>query len=363
MHPTTRSAAWVVAVCLTLASAPAGAQSVSELSAAGWRSLDSNPDEAAALFTQALYLHPADAALHLGAGAAAYQRGRTGEAARRLQRALDLDPTLTVASKLLGEIAYTDGDLPLAIRTYERALVHAPESGEIAGRLDRVNREMARLESAAAGVERITITVTGPGHDALVERAGAVLDSTYWRVAKLLGAFPAEPITVAFTNGTFRGGVMPGWSEHEFKGEIVIPIVGASDDSDAFDRALAHELTHAMVSRMAPRGVPAWFQEGLAQYVEVVDAELAERRLHRAGRIPWARMAHAQPTLSVDDSLAYDASLLAVRALIERIGRRSTAVLDVLADGRSVDEALAPFGFTLDDLEADVTRKVDRAAP
>jgi tetratricopeptide (TPR) repeat protein len=346
---------------LALTAAPAHAQSASDLGSAGWRSIDRDPDEAAQLFSQALTLRPGDAALHLGAGAAAYQRGRTVDATRALQRALDLDPTLMVASKLLGEIAYKDGDFPLAIRTYERALVHAPASGELAGRLERITGEMSRLESAASGVERISIGVSGPDHETLATRASAVLDSTYWRVAKRLGAFPVEPISVVLNSASpFLGSAgTPVCSESALRGEMLIPVRGAGQDLDAFDRVLAHQLTHAMVASMAPHGVPAWFQEGLAQYFEPADAELAERRLRAAGDLPWRRMlAH----VAVDDRLAHDASLLAVHALIDRVGRRTTAVLDDLADGRSLDEALAPFGFTVADLQADVARKVEQPA-
>lgn len=357
------SVACATATSLVLSVPPAAAQSAAELSTAGWHSIDANPGEASVLFSKALTLQPRDAGLHLGVGAAAYQMGRTADATRALQKALDLDPTLVVASKLLGEIAYKEGDLPLAIRTYERALVHAPESGELAGRLERLEGEMARLDSAGSGVERLTITISNSTDAGLAMRASSVLDSTYWKVAKLIGAFPAEPIAVVLNAaGPFRDTVgTPGWSGREFRGEMRIPTAGASGDLEAFDRVLAHELVHAMVSSMAPIGVPAWFQEGLAQYVEPADADQAERRLAAAGQIPWARMVEGLPGAAADDRLAYDASLLTVQALLTRIGRRATAVLDELADGHSIDKALGRFGFTLADLQADVAHKVGRS--
>lgn len=361
VYPLMRTTLPIACVCFTLISMPVRAQSAAELGSAGWRSIDSNPDEAAALFSKALALQPRDAALHLGAGAAAYQRGRTTDATRALKSALALDPSLLVASKLLGEIAYKDGDLPLAIRTYERALAHAPESGELAGRLERLNGEMARLESAADGVERIVVSFSGPSDDLLAEHAVEVLDSTYWRLAKLLGAFPAEPITVVLnTTSPFRDSDgTPAWASREFAGRVTVPASGAARDLDAFERVLAHELAHAMVSSMAPRGVPAWLQEGVAQYAESADTQPAEDRLQRAGGVPGLS---AGPTsTAVDDRLSYDASLLAVHALLARIGRRGTMVLDHLSAGRSMDEALAPFGFTLADLQADIVRQVSQA--
>ena len=354
----------VICMGLVLSSGIARAQSPDELSTAGWRAIDSDPDDAAAKFSEALSIRPRDAGLHLGAGAAAYQLGRIADATRSLQKALEIDPTLVVASRLLGEIAYKDGDVPLAIRTYERALIHAPQSGEIIGRLERLTGEVARLDSATSGIERITITASHPEDADLAVRAGSVLDSIYWRVAKLVGAFPTEPIAVVLDAASpFRGSAdTPGWAGREFRGQVDIPTDGASRDLEAFDRVLAHELAHAMVSSMAPTGVPAWLQEGLAQHVESADVVQAERRLAASGDIPWSRMTGTWTSAATADRLVYDASLLVVQALFERIGRRSTAVLDELSAGRLIDEAFRPFGFTLADLMADVVRQVARSA-
>ena len=60
--------------------------------------------------------------LLLGAGVAAHLQGRSKDASVPLKRALDLDPRLTTASILLGQIAYSDGDVAAAIAIYEKAL-------------------------------------------------------------------------------------------------------------------------------------------------------------------------------------------------------------------------------------------------
>jgi hypothetical protein len=53
-----------------------------------------------------------------------------------------------------------------------------------------------------------------------------------------------------------------------------------------------------------------------------------------------------------------DVNLLIARALVDRVGTQSTALLDELADGRTLDEALAQFGFSYADLQADVVRSL-----
>ena len=104
---------------LALTSAEALAQSTTaQLAEAGWRALDAkDADKAASLFREALSRQPRDAELNYGAGVAAHLQGRQDEALRLLQKSLEIEPRLTPAAALLGEIAYREGDLDLAIKT------------------------------------------------------------------------------------------------------------------------------------------------------------------------------------------------------------------------------------------------------
>src|SRR5262245_39087622 len=89
---------------LMFTAAPLSAQSTSaQLAETGWQALRNNDgDRAAASFGEALSLNPRDAALHVGAGAAAHMLGRDADALRFLQRAVELEPRLLPASLLLG---------------------------------------------------------------------------------------------------------------------------------------------------------------------------------------------------------------------------------------------------------------------
>jgi Flp pilus assembly protein TadD len=128
----------VLAICIVLL-APASllAQSkASELNEAGWKLIQSgDPDRAARVFAEALTIAPDQPVLLLGAGVAAHLRGRSKDAAVPLKRALDLDPRLTPASILLGQIAYTDGNVADAIAIYEKALTHAPNEPHLTTKL------------------------------------------------------------------------------------------------------------------------------------------------------------------------------------------------------------------------------------
>jgi len=353
------STASIALLAVALSAFAAGAQDRhSDLATAGWNAiLNDQGAEALRLFESALSIRPDDAVLLLGSGAALHRLGRESDAIRALARALELNPTLAVASRLLAEIAIKEGDLALGIATYERALVQAPDNVEMASRLDQLNDEVARRGAAA----RLTVAFAGERHQALGEHASRVLNGTYWQVAKLVGAYPAGAITVELnTSRPFRAGESGSTATPASnQGRISINAEGALEDVDAFNHALTLELVRAMVIEMAPTGVPVWFADGLAQIVASADAAVARRRLRETAEIPWTRFETVGSRWQADAQLRADASLLIVHTLLARIGSRSTQFLDDLAEGLSLDEALAPFGFSYADLKTDVARSLE----
>src|SRR5262249_20808933 len=111
--------------------------SVIELNEAAWKALaDGKADRAATLFAEALAIRPDEPVLLFGAGAAAYEQGRPQDAIARLRQAIERNPRLVEASRLLGAIAYDQGDLTLAIKTYESALKYAPQNRAMHDQLD-----------------------------------------------------------------------------------------------------------------------------------------------------------------------------------------------------------------------------------
>src|SRR5262245_39937837 len=73
-------------------------------------------DTAATIFKSALARDPKDPRLLFGAGLAAHLQGREHDALSLLKQALQYEPRMTQAAAILGEIAYHEGDLDLAIR-------------------------------------------------------------------------------------------------------------------------------------------------------------------------------------------------------------------------------------------------------
>jgi tetratricopeptide (TPR) repeat protein len=354
----------MTALCLTvLALAQLRAQSsVTKLNDAGWKALQGgNGDRAAALFAEALTLRPNDPVLLLGSGAAAQARGNHRDAMARLQRALDVEPRLTVASELLGQIAYDEGEIDLAIRTHEKALKYAPNDPRLSGKLDAWRRE-AQVHHAFEEVryDRFRVMFEGRAEESLAAQATTMLTSAFWRIGEKLGEYPSNTIVaILYTEKQFRDITRaPEWSDGQYDGRIRIPVAGASQKPELFARVLTHELTHAVVASIAPRGVPAWLNEGLAQYFDGSDPQAARRRMKTLGRpAPLKNLERSFGQLSATDAqVAYDESLLAVSVMIDRPGFGWTRLLHRLADGQSFDDAIGSFGFSYADLEAPFAR-------
>ena len=145
-----------------------------------------------------------------------------------------------------------------------------------------------------------------------------------------------------------------------YDGRIRVPVRGATQNLVQFDRVLTHELTHAVVTSLAPRGVPIWLHEGLAQYFSGADPDAAERRLRAWGMFfPLADLQGSFSGLNETEAvLAYDESLMAVRVLVERTGTGLGLLLQDLGEGQTFEQAVQRFGFTCERFEADLLHRL-----
>jgi tetratricopeptide (TPR) repeat protein len=349
---------------VALAVAPVHAQSkVIELNEAAWKALrDGYENRAAALFGEALTMRPNDPVLLTGAGAAAHAQGKPRDAIARLKRAVEIDPRLLVASQLLGQIAYAEGDVDLAVRTYEQALKHAPGDPLLTSSLGEWRRETeAHRTFEERRFDRFRVMFEGRAEEALAAQATSILNTAFWRIGEKLGTYPSDPIvTVLYTEKQFRDITRaPDWSGGQYDGRIRIPAAGAELKPQLFEEVLVHELTHAMIDAIAPRGVPAWLDEGLAQYFDGSDRKIAERRLKARGEfIPLKYLERrGWGNLSAGEAqIAYDEALLAVGVMIDRPGFGWAQLLNTLGGGQPFERAIDSFGFTYADLERPFAR-------
>jgi len=334
----------VTAVCFL----PAGVASVSAesraalLSKAGWEALRAGRlEDASRAFHDAIAMNGKDATLYLGLGLVAHLQGNSTEARAQLQEALRINPGLTPASLLLGSLAYQAGELEVAIRVYEDALVYAPEHPQLRTQLDRWRKE----STVHGGFQRaltphFTVLFEGPEEQQLAARALEGLEAAYWRIGTTLLTYPPTVLTVVlYTEQQFRDITRtPEWAGGMYDGRIRVPMRGALDHPGELEKVLAHEFTHALVRSLAPRGVPTWVDEGLAVVFEADETRWAEQVIRRAPKlIPLPQLHDGFLKLSREQALlAYAESAMAMQALLSRHGALSVSqFLQDLAQGQA----------------------------
>jgi tetratricopeptide (TPR) repeat protein len=364
-----KSGLWLAAA-LFIWTPEAGAQSsVAQLADAGWQAVEKNDaDKAAAAFREALNISPRDGVLNFGAGVAAHMQGREHDASLLLQKAISLEPRLIEASALLGEIAYREGELDLAIRTYEAALARVPRNPSMKRRLEEWRSEAATYEQFdTLRDDRFSVMFEGPVEKKLAARATTVLGQAFWRIGKDIGAYPSNSINVIlYTDKQFRDITgAPEWAGGGFDGQIRMPVRGALQNLQEFDRVLTHELAHAMLKAVASRNVPVWLNEGLAMHFEGYDGAIIERQLAAARiYVPLAVLKNSFTRLSTAQAnVAYAESLFATAALLERVGPGLADLLHDLDSGLPIEQAVERFGITFPDFENELARRVGVRRP
>jgi hypothetical protein len=331
-----------------------------------WEALSAeNYDLAAQEFRAALVRRPSDPLLYFGLGLAVSALGRSDDAREPLSRAIELEPRLTAAAALLGQIVYRAGDLEGAIAIYERALKAGRGSADMHALLERWRNEAtvhSGLEEKRAG--RFNLMFEGPEERQLADRVHRTLESAYWQIGRRLNAYPGDAIQVLlYTEQHFRDITRsPTWSAGVYDGRIRIAVGDALRSPEALDRVVVHELAHAMVQQLAPVGVPAWLHEGLAVHFEGGDERWFDETLNTPARlVPLSSLVQGFGRLDEEAALlAYAESAAAAAALINRLGPNLSAFLQSLGGVSSFDDAAAPFGFTAANLESSVRARARR---
>lgn len=331
---------------------------------AGWEAIQrSDGEKAAAAFRARLASNPNDVRALTGAALAAHLLGRDDQAASYLKKALQADPDNVQASHALGQIAYAQGDLDLAIKSYERVVKLAPGSPAIYQQLEAWKKEAALHDSyATRPTARFNVMFEGTTQQAIATRVSSVLEAAYVRVGKSLN-YPPETVTaILYTGQQFRDITKsPSWAAAAYDGRIRIPVLGALKNPAELDRIVTHEYVHAVIQQLYPR-IPGWLNEGMATYLEPGDHAWLTARLRRAdGMIPLARLTEAFQTADGGDALvAYAESYVGAKVLAQRLGPNLPVFLQYLSNGTPIDQALIVFSISVADVEREWAQRVSR---
>jgi tetratricopeptide (TPR) repeat protein len=320
---------------------------------AGWEAIQRGDGEkAAASFRAVLAQNPRDSRALAGAAIAAHLLGRDDEAISTLKRALGINPDDVYALSILGPLAYSQGDIDLAIKSYEHIIKVAPGSQSIYRQLQDWKKE-AELHNSftAAPTARFTVMFEGPEQQAIAARVSSTLDAAYARVGLAINSYPPQTVTaILYTKEQFHDITKsPSWAAAAYDGRIRIPVLGALARPAELDRIVTHEYTHAVVQQLYP-GIPFWMNEGLATYMEPVDHAALVARLRASDyTIALDRLNQAFLTPDGGDAaVAYAQAYVTVKTMADRLGAANFPVfLQYVSNGTPVEQALSVFNVTL----------------
>jgi hypothetical protein len=232
------------------------------------------------------------------------------EARRRFSEAATYDPADLRARRGLAASLLMLDRTAEARTTIERALLDAPQDGDLLDTLRRqhgVDGAYRRSEAA-----RFTVSYDGartaPGLEAEIL---AFLEAQYPELALMFDYTPAESIAVVlypekdFYAATAANRDVAGL----YDGKVRVPSGGLKRlDPDA-RAVLRHELAHAFIAGKSRGAAPRWLHEGLAQWVEGLrPGEAGETRLARAYRAEPSRWG---TLFDYDSALSFVAWLMA----------------------------------------------------
>jgi hypothetical protein len=210
-------------------------------------------------------------------------------------------------------------------------------------------------------VEHFRILYQGGAQAAIGERVARVLEREYSRIGKTLNSYPSEPVTVIlYTNREFQDITRsPSWATGRYDGRIRVAVGGAIDAAN-LDRIVTHELVHAVVASAAPRGVPAWLNEGLASYLESNDVSWAPAVIRNATTLlPLEDLIGGFSGLDEQNALvAYAESAIAAEILCDQLGANVGRFLQMVGNGSAVDEALLEFHLQPNAFQSEWRRRV-----
>jgi len=172
-----------------------------------------------------------------------------------------------------------------ALASLERAVELDPERSDLAAWLVRLRDERAvEVDFASYSSQRFELSFDGERSAILggAQRAIDVLEAAYGEYWLFFGhdavANGERIAVVLYSPEQFHELTGLGhWAGGAYDGRVRVPVADFDGDEARWTNTLWHEVAHAFLHDIAPRGLPGWLDEGLAQYLEPGGVEAAAR--------------------------------------------------------------------------------------
>jgi hypothetical protein len=196
---------------------------------------------------------------------------------------------------------------------------------------------------------------------AIASRIGELLEAELTRVRQRLGLPAAEPrrVTVNVLYWEDFSSSITGVDHIVglYDGEILFPFAVVNQFKPELVAIITHELTHAVVAAATGDNAPRWFQEGIAERMELVPHHENAFQGTAPQLVLPLPLLDAVMSNTADAQLAEHAYRVAqtfIRFLESRHANAIPTLIAAFAEGKNTDEALTALtGKSLDALNKD----------
>lgn len=267
--------------------------------------------------------------------------------------AVQYDKNNWAAYANLGRLLYDQGKIEDAAKYLSKAVEINPQLTDIKEQLERLKKESAvddKFKSKYYG--HFEVRYEGYEKEGLAWKVIDILNEAYNRLGYDFQYYPQQKVPVIiYTKEQFKNMTgTPDWIGGLFDGIIRVTASDIEKESSQLKNILYHEYIHAILYRKTANNIPAWLNEGVAQFKEPRDTFLQQGEIsYLAKKIKEGRLINLQDLDKVfadkNDQeqirLAYIEAILITEYLDERYGfYRIRYVIEKLAQGKDIDTAL-----------------------
>ncbi len=268
-------------------------------------------------------------------GISLYKDGLNNEALQCLEDVISRGVISPEAHYILGNIYYDKNDLQNAIKNWEIAQHHSPNEA-IHAKIVKAKKELKLDDKLSDKISCNFLLKYDQDDTYSSELVLHSLINAYNQLAYDFGWYENSEFTVIlYSHEDFTNILnVPSWAAAIYDGKIRIPFNYASLNIDELESIIRHELTHAILHRMAGNRVPAWLHEGIAQYKDGVNDSDVKKALKEAvlnnRMIPISELQAGFGSIkdTAQVKVAYAESLDFIEYLIDNYGFYT--ILDIL---------------------------------